>query len=165
MRGKRWPSGVQEGEHSGLEAFAQALVGHGRLIAFIPLLRKAIPMQETTQSLSLEGIQLNCLDPGSILDVETKSRHYRIEYVGGDEILIAGHPRLCPAPVPAELCGSLRRSGEVQAGFVGLGLRLSFRRLTDDYPVFTSEIQNIHQEDVLQVWQGVAGSLKRPCRI
>ena len=144
MRCKRWPSGPREGEPVSLESFAQALVGHGLLIASIPMLREATPMQNTRGS--LEGIYLNNLDSGSTLDVETKSRHYRIEYVGGDEILISGHPWLCPTPVLAELRGSLRSSGEVQAGFVGRGLRLSFRRLTDARPVVTSEILDIHQE-------------------
>jgi len=83
------------------------------------------------QAITMEGIYLRDLASGSILDVETKSRHYRIVYVGGDEILISGHPRLCPEPVSAELRGSLRGSGEVQAGFIGRGLRLALWRLTD----------------------------------
>jgi hypothetical protein len=93
-----------------------------------------------------EGIYLRNLDPGAILDVETKSRHYKIEYVGGDEVLISGHPSLCPAPVSAQLRGSLKSSGEVQPGFLGMGLRLAFRRLNDDLPVITSAVQDIHQE-------------------
>jgi hypothetical protein len=101
-------------------------------------------MQAITES--LEGVYLHSLDPGSILDVETKSRHYKIEYVGGDEILISGHPSLCPAPVSAELRGSLESTGEVKAGYVGRGLRLAFRRLSDDLPVVTSPVQDIHQE-------------------
>jgi hypothetical protein len=101
-------------------------------------------MQDTTES--LEGIYLSSLDSGSILDVETTRRHYRIEYLGGDEVLISGHPSFCPAPVLAKLRGSLRPDGNVQAGFVGRGLRLSFRVLTDNRPVITSEIQDIHRE-------------------
>jgi hypothetical protein len=95
---------------------------------------------------SRDGIYLRSLDPGSILDVETQGRHYKIEYVGGNEILISGHPCLCPEPVCAELRGSVKSSGEVKAGFLGRGLRLAFRRLTDDLPVVTSTIRDIHQE-------------------
>jgi hypothetical protein len=101
-------------------------------------------MQLRTES--MDGIYLHDLDPGAILDVETKSRHYKIEYVGGDEILISGHPALCPAPVSAELRGSLQSTGEVTAGYVGRGLRFAFRRLSDDLPVVTSAVQDIHQE-------------------
>jgi len=98
---------------------------------------------------SMEGFYLRNLDPGSILDVETQSRHYKIEYVGGvggNEIRISGHPSLCPAPVSAELRGSLKSSGEVQAGYLGRGMRFAFRRLNDEYPVITSAVQDIHQE-------------------
>ncbi len=101
-------------------------------------------MQTMTESLN--GVYLHSLDPGSILDVETKSRHYTIEYVGGDEILISGHPSLCPSPVSAELRGSLESTGEVKRGYVGRGLRLAFRRLTDDLPVVTSPVQDIHRQ-------------------
>ena len=100
-------------------------------------------MQASTES--IDGVYLNSLDPGEILDIETKSRHYKIEYVGGDEVLISGHPSLCPSPVSAQLRGSLESSGEVKRGYVGRGLRLAFRRLGDDLPVVTSAVQDIHR--------------------
>ena len=93
----------------------------------------------------VQGFYLHDLNPGSVMDVETTSRHYRIEYVGGDEILISGHPSLCPQPVLAELRGSLAITGVVQHGFVGCGMRLEFRRLNDDLPVITSAIMDIQQ--------------------
>jgi hypothetical protein len=100
----------------------------------------------TAVSESVEGVYLHDLDPGSVLDVETKSRRYKIKYVGGDEILISGHPSLCPSPVSAKVLGSLESTGEIQFGFLGRGMRLAFRRLTDDLPVITSAIRDIHQE-------------------
>jgi hypothetical protein len=81
---------------------------------------------------------LRNLAPGSILDVATESRHY--------EVLISGHPSLCPTAVSARLRGSLESSGEVHAGFVGRGMRLAFQRLTDGLPVITSAIQEIYAE-------------------
>src|SRR5690242_16141635 len=51
------------------------------------------------------------LEPGSVLDVETRSRHYRIECLGGDSVRISGHPQLCPEPVAARLEGSLNHEG------------------------------------------------------
>jgi hypothetical protein len=98
-----------------------------------------------TQSVE-EGVYLDKLDPGAVLDVETTSRHYTIKYVGGDEILISGHPSLCPLPVRAQLEGSLGSRGEIRLGFLGRGMRLAFRRLTDQLPLITSAIQSIRQE-------------------
>ena len=100
----------------------------------------------TAVSESVEGVYLHDLDPGSVLDVETESRRYKITYVGGDEILISGHPSLCSSPVSAKFLGSLKSSGEIQFGFLGRGMRLAFRRLTDDLPVITSTTRDIRQE-------------------
>ena len=101
-------------------------------------------MEALTESIA--GIYLHNLELGSVLAVETKSRHhYTIQYVGGDLVMISGHPTLCPKPVSAELCGSIR-GGQLEAGFVGEGLCLTFRRLTDEFPVITSAIQTVHQE-------------------
>jgi len=100
-------------------------------------------MLATTES--IEGIFLHDLARGSVIDVETKSHHYRIEYLGGDEIRISGHPSLCPTPVPAQLRGSVGPAGTLQAGYVGRGLRLAFRRRDDDL-VVTSAINDVWLE-------------------
>ena len=100
----------------------------------------------TAVSESVEGVYLHDLDPGAVLEVETESRRYKITYVGGDDILISCHPSLFPSPVSAKFLGSLTSSGEIQFGFLGRGMRLAFRRLSDDLPVITSAIRDIHQE-------------------
>jgi len=92
----------------------------------------------------VDGVYLYNLHPGSILDVETRSRHYRVEYMGGDEIRISGHPDYCPYPVRAELLGSLGSNGVVH-GFLGRGMRLEYCRLSDGLPVITSVINNIRE--------------------
>ena len=43
-----------------------------------------------------EGVDLKNLSLGSLIDVETKSRHYQIECLGGNAIRISGHPEYCP---------------------------------------------------------------------
>jgi hypothetical protein len=91
----------------------------------------------------LDGVYVNTLDAGSTIDVGTKSRHYRIEYLEGDRIRISGHPRLCPAPTLARLCGSRGGSDGFAQGYIGCGMRLVFERLTDAVPVTTSEITDI----------------------
>ena len=91
----------------------------------------------------LTGIDLNTLTAGSIIEVETKSRHYRIECVEGDRIRISGHPQLCPSPTPARIRGSRRGLNEFIGGHIGCGMRLVFEREGDFVPVTTSEITNI----------------------
>jgi len=91
-------------------------------------------------------IFLHDLERGSVIGVDTISHHYRIEYLGGDEIRISGHPLLCPNPVPAQLKGSLEPGGEMREGYVGCGARLVFRRPHDLRGVVTSTVTSIHQE-------------------
>jgi hypothetical protein len=80
----------------------------------------------------MAGVDLNSLPPGSMIDVETKSRHYHIECLGGDKIRVSGHPELCPEPVPAHLLGLLAR-----------GAHLKFL-LNDRRPVTTSRVVSLH---------------------
>ena len=88
---------------------------------------------------------LNCqnLPPGSLIDVETKSRHYQIEFLGGDSIRIWGHPEYCPEPVAAHLEGSFDTENGLEWGLIGRGKRMVF--LVDDHhPVTTSKVLSIH---------------------
>jgi hypothetical protein len=94
----------------------------------------------------VNGVYLDKVSPGSRIDLETKSRHYRIECLGGDKIRISGHPRLCPTPVLAQLWGSMLESGRFETGFLGQGMRLVFRPFNEQLPITTSEISNIRVE-------------------
>jgi hypothetical protein len=100
----------------------------------------------TSQAESLQGVHFNNLDEGSVIDLETKSRHYRIEYVGDDQAWISGHPKLCPTPVLAQLQGSIGRSG-IESGIIKQGMHLVFRRLDDRVSVTTSEVTGIRLDD------------------
>jgi hypothetical protein len=106
----------------------------------------------TTPSEVLEGVDLKSLRPGSLVDVETKSRHYRIECLGGDAIRISGHPEYCPRPVPAHLQGSINKEGALEVGLIEPGMRLMFF-LNDDRPVTTSRVVSVHvdQPKVVQL--------------
>jgi hypothetical protein len=79
-----------------------------------------------------EGVDLKNLRPGSLIDVQTKSRHYLIEYLGADAIRISGHPEYCPEPVPAHLQSVIEN-----------GRRLKFF-LNDVRPVTTTRIVSVH---------------------
>ena len=50
--------------------------------------------------------------PGSLVDVETKNRHYRIECLGGSAMRISGHPEYYPSPVP----GRVLEAGLIERG-------------------------------------------------
>ena len=90
----------------------------------------------------LKGVHLSSLHAGSVIDLETKSRHYRIEYLGGDEARISDHPELCPYPVLVHLQGSIGPS--VEAGFIGEGMSLVYSRVDDPRLVTTSKVKGIH---------------------
>jgi|HubBroStandDraft_1064217.scaffolds.fasta_scaffold41955_3 hypothetical protein len=97
-------------------------------------------MTETAEHLN--GLHLSELNRGSVIDLETKSRHYKIEYLGRGQVRVSGHPQWCPTPVLAQLQGSLRDSGTLEPDFVGCGMHLLFRR-SDRIPVTTSEVTEI----------------------
>lgn len=88
-------------------------------------------------------VDLATVVPGSVIDVETKSRHYVIECLGGDEVRISGHPKYCPEPVAAQIPGSINRAGILEAGLIGRGNRVMFR-LADQRPVTTSRVVRVH---------------------
>jgi len=88
---------------------------------------------------SVELVDCMSLPPGSLLDVETRNRHYRIECLGGGAIRISGHPEYCPSPVPARLQGSTGKEGLLDPGLIGRGRHLQF--LVDERrPVTTSRV-------------------------
>jgi hypothetical protein len=93
--------------------------------------------------LSTEILDCRNLAPGSLIDVETKSRHYQIECLGGDAIRISGHPEYCPKPVKAKLQGCVDPYGVLEFGVVGCGKRMRF--MLDEYhPITTSTVVHIH---------------------
>jgi hypothetical protein len=91
-----------------------------------------------TPAKAVEGVHLRSLRPGSLIDVETESRHYHIECLGRDSIRISGHPEYCPRPAEARLQGSVDEDGNVELGVIEPGLRLVF--FLNHRPVTTSKI-------------------------
>ena len=91
---------------------------------------------------STELLDCKNLEPGSLIDVETTSRHYRIECLGGNSIRISGHPRFCPTPVVAHLEGSVTNEGAIEDGIIERGMRLVCL-LEDHVPLTTSKILHV----------------------
>ena len=94
---------------------------------------------------SAELVDCTNLVSGSVIDVETKSRHYRIECDGGNAIRISGHPEFCPEPVSARLHGSVDRDGGLEYGVIGRGMRLRFL-LDERHPITTSRVVHVRVE-------------------
>jgi len=84
-------------------------------------------------------VDCTSLASGSVIDVETKSRHYRIECLGGNAISISGHPEYCPEPVSARLHGSIDKQGVLEFGVIGRGMRLRFL-LNERQPITTTRV-------------------------
>ena len=93
-----------------------------------------------------EGVDLHNLNPGSLVDVETTSRHYYIECLGDNQIRISGHPHFCPTPVAAQLQGSVDSDGAYESGLITPGKHLVFV-LDRDRPVTTSKVLSIHVDE------------------
>src|SRR5688572_724894 len=97
----------------------------------------------TTSAEVFDAVDLNTMSPGSLIDVETRNHHYQIECLGGNTMRISGHPDYCPAPVLAELQGSIDREGSVDLGQIKRGKHLLFI-LGGHLPLTTSKIQSVH---------------------
>ena len=88
---------------------------------------------------STEAVDCTNLAGGSWIDVETKSRHYRIECLGGNAIRISGHPEYCPQPVTARLHGAVDRQGALEFGMISRGLSFRFL-LNERQPITTTRV-------------------------
>ena len=108
------------------------------MVAGLPISQEEPPMPA-----SAEFVNCNELEPGSVVDVETKSRHYQIECLGGSSVRISGHPQYCPHPLDAYLEGSLDREGHLDESLIECGRRLFFVT-GDGLPVTTSKVLHVH---------------------
>ena len=90
-----------------------------------------------------DGVYLDDLQEGAVVELETEHHHYRIEKRDHAEARISGHPTLCPEPITVHIEGSTRRGLLPKPGFIGRGMHLIF-----EHPVFhsvaTSRIREIH---------------------
>ena len=90
------------------------------------------------------GVSLDELPIGAVLDVETANTRYRLENRGNGEVLISGHPEICPEPVLVDFHGSTWGSAMLKMGFVGREMSLEFRH-PEKGLVRTSRVREIHE--------------------
>jgi hypothetical protein len=97
----------------------------------------------TTIAESAEGVSVSALNPGAVIELETKMHRYRIEYLDRDLARISGHPTICPTPLQVHLEGSTKQRDQIERGFIGRGMRLVFSRPEEGLSVTTSEIVSL----------------------
>ncbi len=92
---------------------------------------------------STVSVDIDELAPGTLIDIETKSRTYHLECLGGKSVRIWGHPEYCPTPTPAVVHGSVSKSGGLEYGRIERGSRFMFF-LNGNRPVNTSAVVSVH---------------------
>jgi hypothetical protein len=73
-----------------------------------------------------EGIALDELAKGAVLEVETRHHVYHLENLGDGRVLISGHPEYCAEPVQAARICSTWGGDLPRMDFVGQGASLEF---------------------------------------
>ena len=73
------------------------------------------------------GVDLSTVRAGAVLEVQTRNTAYTVIPQGSGETLIWGHPEYCPEPIRLNGLGSSYLNGVFREGYLGLGMRLSFR--------------------------------------
>ena len=116
----------------------------------------------TTPYEALRGVALTSLRAGCMIDIETKSRHYRVECLGGDTIRISGHPEHCPRPLSAQLKGSINEHGVLEPGLIKRGMRIMFR-MNEHLSITTSTVIRVQVEQPEGVRQYSEGLLSESC--
>ena len=92
------------------------------------------------------GVALDELPLGAILDVATMNNLYRIENRGDGEVLISGHPDICPAPVLVSFHGSTWGTAMLKMGFIGREMSMEFRH-PERGVVRTSRVREIRERN------------------
>src|SRR5258706_13434379 len=110
---------------------------HEHSLSYGPLIRPAV------QSSGEEGVYLDDLAVGAVVEVVTGHHTYRLENRSGGAVLISGHPVYCPEPVLVDLHGSIN-DGQIKMWFIGRDMRLYFRHPTLGL-VQTSRVREIHE--------------------
>jgi hypothetical protein len=93
---------------------------------------------------SEDGIYLDELPLGAVIDVETAHRTYRVENRGDGKVLISGHPTYCPEPILVDLHGSTNGGAMLKMGFIGRGMRIEFQH-PERGVIFTSPVREIRE--------------------
>jgi len=92
------------------------------------------------------GVHLRDVLPGTVLEVRTLNRAYRLQYEGMGKALISGHPVFCPEPVLVTIQGSTWGGSMIKQGYIGRGMCLEFSHPAFD-PITTSMILQVSAQE------------------
>lgn len=81
-------------------------------------------------TLEQEGVLLDDLPVGAVVEFKTGNHSYRVENFGEGKVVMSGHPKYCPEPVAVYLYGSLADDRTKKLRFIGPGMRIEFRHPT-----------------------------------
>jgi len=90
------------------------------------------------------GVALDELPVGSVLDVQTANTRYQIENRGDGEVLISGHPEICPDPVLVSFHGSTWGTPMLKLRFIGREMSMEFHH-PEKGIVRTSRVRDIQE--------------------
>lgn len=90
------------------------------------------------------GVSLDKLPVGAVLNVQTANTLYELENRGDGEVLISGHPEICPTPVLVNFHGSTWGSAMLKIRFVGREMSMEFRH-PEKGIVRTSRVREIQE--------------------
>lgn len=111
---------------------------------FNPMNGPALPQPEHGGD---AGFYLRDLANGSVVDIETQHRRYRLEKDDDSHVRISGHPVFCPVPTEVKVEGSFATWPDMtpKPGFIGRGMYLAFKRDGIPEVITTSRIREIHR--------------------
>ncbi len=102
------------------------------------------PPAQAFQPERAEGVAVDELPIGTVLEVETGHTTYRVETQGEGKALISGHPMYCPEPVLVDLHGSVGGAAMLKIWVIEPGMKMEFK-----HPSFgtirTSRVQSVRQ--------------------
>ena len=96
------------------------------------------------------GVSLDKLPVGAVLDVQTSNTLYRVENRGDGDVLISGHPDLCPNPVLVSFYGSTWGTPLLKLRFIGRDMRMEFHH-PERGIVRTSRVLDIREQNASKV--------------
>jgi hypothetical protein len=96
------------------------------------------------------GVSLDELPIGAVLDVQTANTQYRVENRGDGEVLISGHPEICPTPVLVVFYGSTWGTPMLKVRFIGRDMKMEFFH-PEKGIVRTSRVRDIHERTASEV--------------
>ncbi|HEV8412624.1 MAG TPA: hypothetical protein VGQ49_03455 [Bryobacteraceae bacterium] len=99
------------------------------------------------------GVTLDELPVGAALDVQTANTLYRLENRGDGEVLISGHPEICPEPVLVNFHGSTWGTPMLKVRFIGREMRMEFFH-PEKGIVRTSRVRDIRERTVSHIAEG-----------